>query len=455
MAYNSFFTNILIRFSALVITLTGLVYLFVIKDRFFSILFLGLITIIQIILLFSYLNRTNRNLARFLMLLTEEDTSVTLWKDRVEKTFRGLHHSFKKVNDEISRIKLEKEKGTILLQNIIDHVSVGILAIDESGKVEIVNAAVLKTFGISKLNRFDDLDLLQNGMARLLSNLRYECGNIIHYKNDDYETTPLLVKVSLFSLGEKTLKLFSIQSIKTELEAREIESWQQMTRVLAHEISNSVTPITTLGANLHRKLLRGNKDKDVTMKLKKEAAKDLIQSAEIIEIRGNALIEFIEHYKSFTRLPEPVIEKVNLSRIFDNISRFFKEELERHNIKLKIDITEQPLYINVDPNLLDQALINLLRNSIYVLADNPGGLISLKANQLSEDEITLEIADNGPGIPPEIQNQVFIPFFTTRPKGTGIGLSIVKKIVHMHGGTIHFRTEPGKGTTFIIKLRAR
>jgi len=454
MAYNSFFTNILIRFSALVITLTGLVYLFVIKDRFFSILFLGLITIIQIILLFSYLNRTNRNLARFLMLLTEEDTSVTLWKDRVEKTFRGLHHSFKKVNDEISRIKLEKEKGTILLQNIIDHVSVGILAIDESGKVEIVNAAVLKTFGISKLNRFDDLDLLQNGMARLLSKLRYESGNIIHYKNDDYETTPLLVKVSLFSLGEKTLKLFSIQSIKSELEAREIESWQQMTRVLAHEISNSVTPITTLGANLHRKLLRGNKDKDGTMKLKKEAAKDLIQSAEIIEIRGNALIEFIEHYKSFTRLPEPVIEKVNLSRFFDNITRFFKEELEQHNIKLKIDITEQPLYINVDPNLLDQALINLLRNSIYVLADNSGGVISLKANQLSEDEITLEIADNGPGIPPEIQSQVFIPFFTTRPKGTGIGLSIVKKIVHMHGGTIHFRTEPGKGTIFIIKLRA-
>ena len=190
------------------------------------------------------------------------------------------------------------------------------------------------------------------------------------------------------------------------------------------------------------------------MKLKKEAAKDLIQSAEIIEIRGNALIEFIEHYKSFTRLPEPVIEKVNLSRFFDNITRFFKEELEQHNIKMKIDITEQPLYINVDSNLLDQALINLLRNSIYVLADNSGGVISLKANQLSEDEITLEIADNGPGISPEIQSQVFIPFFTTRPKGTGIGLSIVKKIVHMHGGTIHFRTEPGMGTTFIIKLLA-
>ena len=454
MAYNSFFTNILIRFSALVLTLTGLVYLFLIKDRFFSILFLGLLAIIQIILLFSYLNRTNRNLARFLMLLTEEDTSVTLWKDRVEKTFQGLHHSFKKVNDEISRIKLEKEKGTILLENIIDHINVGILAIDESGKVEIVNAAALKIFGISELNKIDDLDLLQNGMARLLSNLRYESGNIIYYKNDDYETTPLLVKVSLFSLGEKTLKLFSIQSIKTELEAREIESWQQMTRVLAHEISNSVTPITTLGANLYRKLLRSNMDKEGTMMLKKEAAKDLIQSAEIIEIRGNALVEFIEHYKSFTRLPEPVFEKVNISRFFENISRFFKEELEKHNITLKIDLAEQPLYINADPNLLDQALINLLRNSIFALSDDPGGLINLKAKRFSKDEIILEIADNGLGIPPEIQSQVFIPFFTTRPKGTGIGLSIVKKIVHMHGGTIHFRTAPGKGTTFIIKLRA-
>ena len=447
MAYNSYFINILIRLSTLVITLAGLIYLFVIKDRFFSILFLGLITIIQIILLFSFLNRTNRNLARFLMLLTEEDTSVTLWKDRVEKTFQGLHHSFKKVNDEISRIKLEKKKGTILLQNIIDHVNVGILAIDESGKVEIVNAAALKTFGISKLNRIDDLDVLQDGLSLLLSNLRYESGNIVHFNNNDYETTPLLIKVSIFRLGETTLKLFSIQSIKTELEAREIEPWQQMTRVLAHEISNSVTPITTLGANLYRKLSRGYVDKDRTMKLKKEAVRDLIQSAELIETRGNALVEFIEHYKSFTRLPEPVTKKVN-------ISRFFKEELKQQNITLKIYLPEQPLYINADPNLLDQALINLLRNSIYALSDKPGGLINLKANRLSIDEVILEITDNGSGIPPEIQSQVFIPFFTTRPKGTGIGLSIVKKIVHMHSGTIHFRTEPGEGTKFIIKLRA-
>ena len=128
--------------------------------------------------------------------------------------------------------------------------------------------------------------------------------------------------------------------------------------------------------------------------------------------------------------------------------------MEKLNITLKIDLAEQPLYINADPNLLDQALINLLRNSIYALAGNHGGLINLKAKRLSKDEIILEIEDNGLGIPPEIQSQVFIPFFTTRPKGTGIGLSIVKKIVHMHGGTIHFHTEPGKGTTFIVKLRA-
>ncbi|GAF80105.1 unnamed protein product, partial [marine sediment metagenome] len=172
------------------------------------------------------------------------------------------------------------------------------------------------------------------------------------------------------------------------------------------------------------------------------------------ETRGNALVEFIEHYKSFTRLPEPVIEKVNISGFFENISRFFKEELKQHNITLKINLAEQPLYINADSNLLDQAFINLFRNSIYALSDDPGGLIYLKAKRHSKDEIILEITDSGLGIPPEIQSQIFIPFFTTRPKGTGIGLSIVKKIVHMHGGTIHFRTEPGMGTTFIVKLRA-
>jgi signal transduction histidine kinase len=261
--------------------------------------------------------------------------------------------------------------------------------------------------------------------------------------------------VSLFKLGEKTIRLYSLQSIKNELEAKEIESWQQMTRVLAHEISNSVTPVSTLGAGIHRKLSQAYLDPDQGLQLSKVVAKDLIQSASLIEQRGTALVEFVENYKSFSRLPDPSMESMDLANFFSRLSKFFKEELDEHQVKLIFDLTDEIHNVHVDPNLMQQAFINLIRNSMLALSDRTDGKIILKAARSSDHETILEVSDNGHGIPEEIQSQVFIPFFTTRPKGTGIGLSIVKKIVLMHGGSIQFRSNRESGTTFLIKLPAQ
>jgi nitrogen fixation/metabolism regulation signal transduction histidine kinase len=452
MVYNSFQTSILTRITLLVINITALAYLYVRQERFFTLIFLALLVVIQIILLFVYLNKTNRNLARFLLLLTHEDTSVVQWKNKVEKTFQGLHHSFKKVNDEINRIRLEKEKGTILLQKVIDHVGTGIFAIDEDGSVELVNAAALEIFNLSRLDSLEDLDVVQDGLVAELSNLKYDSGNVIYFGQDDGATLPILVRVSLFTLEEKRLRLFSIQSIKTELEAKEIESWQQMTRVLAHEISNSVTPISTLADGIHRKLMHAKQQIDGSIHITENAAPDLLRSSELIVQRGNALVEFVEHYKSFTRLAEPVIVRVDIAQLFENISRYFNRELEQAGIKLLIDVAEGAKEVQADPNLIEQALINLIRNAISALPDNADATIALSSKNEGAKGVTLEVSDNGAGIPPEIQSQIFIPFFTTKQKGTGIGLSIVRKILNMHGGNIHVRTQEGRGSTFVIRL---
>ncbi len=187
MAYNSFFTNILARITLLLLTIFGLAWLFINQERFFTLIFLGLLVILQILLLFSYLNRTNQNLARFLLLLTQEDTSVLLWKDKVERTFQGLHHSFEKVNQEISRIRMEKEKGTILLQRTMDHMSTGILVADTDGKVEIVNSEALKVFRLPRLNYLTELDQVDPVFTQSLVELKYDSGNILRLKNEDGE----------------------------------------------------------------------------------------------------------------------------------------------------------------------------------------------------------------------------------------------------------------------------
>jgi len=452
MVYNSFQTSILTRITLLVVNITALSYLYVRQERFFTLIFLALLAIIQVVLLFVYLNKTNRNLARFLLLLTYEDTSVVHWKNKVEKTFHGLHHSFKKVNDEINRIRLEKEKGSILLKGIIQHMETGIMVVDESGSVEVANDAALLALGASQLEFLSDLDRNQAGFSRKLSKLGYDSGNVIHYYRDGLEESQLLVRVSLLKLEDRTLRIYSLQDIRNQLEANEIESWQKMTRVLSHEISNSVTPISTLGDGIQMKLKQGRKDEKGRLIIEKDAAMDLLQSSGLIQERSDALVEFMEHYKNFSRLPNPIPGKIVVAEFLEGIELLFSEDFNNQGIRFSFELQDPSMVIHADKNLLEQAFINLVRNSIDALKAIPGGIIQIKASMLEKLHLKLEISDNGPGISPEHESQVFIPFFTTKQKGTGIGLSIVRKIINMHGGTIQVDSGEDRGSTFVIRL---
>lgn len=449
MAYNSYFTSILVRLALLLLTLTGLSYLMVAGERFFTLLFLALAAILQVVLLFEYLNRTNRNLARFLLLLTKEDTSVVAWKDRVERTFKGLHHSFKKVNDEISRIRIEKEKGIFLLRGIIQHMDTGVMVFDGNGTVELVNDTALQMMGLDGLEHISDLDTGHPGVSQKLSTLKYDSGNVLRIMQHGREL-PLLVKAAPLTLEERHLRICSLQDIGTELEANEIESWQKMTRVLSHEISNSVTPISTLGAGIHRKLTGAETGGDGSLVIKPGPGADLLKSAELIRQRCNGLVDFMEHYKSYSRIPDPVPDKVEVNSFFENLGLLFREELKNTGIRLETGATDSQLFMWVDRKLLEQAFINLLRNSTEALKEQDNGKIQLKAER-EGNRILLQVEDNGPGIPGEIRSQVFIPFFTTKEGGSGIGLGIVRKVILMSGGTIHFQST-GEGTVFYVQI---
>ncbi|MFH0759797.1 MAG: ATP-binding protein [Bacteroidota bacterium] len=453
MAYNSYFVNVLGRLLLILLTLTGSAYLFVMQDRFFTLLFLILLSAVQVVLLFKYLNRTNRNLARFLLLLTQEDTSVVMWKDRVEKTFKGLHHSFNQVNAEISRIRLEKEKGEILLRGIIEHMDSGVLVAEDSGRIEVVNNAALKTLGVNRLDHMGDLERVGEGLSSRFLDLKYDAGNVIR-STSGKSGNSLLVRASRLQLEEQEFRIFSIQDIQSQLEANEIESWQKMTGVLSHEVSNSVTPISTLSDGISRKITRARPDKRGNLVVNKEAATDLLKSVELIRQRSNALVEFMEHYKSFSRLPDPAPGRINVSGFFKSLQLLFRKDLEKLGVSLEIE-ADASLEIQADRNLLEQAFINLVKNSIEALKDTRAGVISIRAQKQDKHWITIGVKDNGTGIPEEIQSQVFTPFFTTKPGGTGIGMSIVRKIVVMSGGSIRFDSSPGRGTEFVIKWPER
>jgi nitrogen fixation/metabolism regulation signal transduction histidine kinase len=326
------------------------------------------------------------------------------------------------------------------------------MVVDESGRVEVINDSALLALGVNRLEHFSDLDRKQEGISQLLSRLKYDSGNVIRYHHEGHEESQLLVRVSMLKLEDRSLRIYSFQDIKNQLEANEIESWQKMTRVLSHEISNSVTPISTLGDGIHMKLKQGQNDEFGRLIIEKEAARDLLQGSELIQHRSDALVEFMEHYKNFSRLPNPVPGKIVLVEFLEGLDMLFSEDMKKKGIRFEFDLADPSLVIHGDKNLLEQAFINLVRNSMEALKDTKDGLIQIKASLPQNHHMILEISDNGSGISPELQSQVFIPFFTTKQKGTGIGLSIVRKIINMHGGNIHVSFREERGSTFVIRL---
>jgi nitrogen fixation/metabolism regulation signal transduction histidine kinase len=451
MAFNSYYLNILLRILLISATNFGFFYFLLKGDRFFTILFLGILFIIQVIWLFLYVNSVNRTLARFLLTLGEEETMVTPLQHQVEKTFRGLQHSFERLNREVGRMRLEKEYASVLIQNTVDQLGSGIVAWNDKGEVELVNRAGLKLLDLSQLDDMQQLEEGYPGTRVRLEGLAEGRRTIITLIRSG-ANIPFVFWATGFLLGDKTVKLVSFQSIDRELEEHEMVSWEKLIRVLSHEVSNSVTPITTLGANIKKRMssvLTGGKKK---YELEAGMAQDIQRSADLIEQRGLRLIDFVAQYKTMMRMPEPKLKPVSLKDFLSDVCSLCGHFESVSDYKISCNVSPSGLTAEMDRKMMEQVLINLVRNAVEALGEDRDGRIEVLASWGPDDSMLIQVKDNGGGISPEILDQVFIPFFTTKEKGSGIGLSLSRRIVNLHGGSIQMTSESGKGTVVNIIL---
>jgi two-component system nitrogen regulation sensor histidine kinase NtrY len=450
MKYNSFYLNILVRIILFGITNFCFFWLLVDTDRFFSILFLGILIIGQLVSLICYINITNRNLARFLLMLGEEDVEFVPLKEKVEKTFKGLHYSFQRLNEEIKRTRLHREYTDILFRNVMDHMDTGILVWDSNGFVQVVNKSGLGLLNVKNIREISELDNQHSGLSSRILKLKSGERSVIDLSNAWGESQPFLFRAKKFILGGEELTLVSFQNIQSEMEEKEMESWQKLIRVLAHEVSNSVTPITTLGTNIRKRLKTLIKEPGSEVQIPSPLIEDIYRSTELIEQRGNGLINFIGQYKSFLRLPEPDVKPLTIKTLLDDVCSLCSHSGMKKSISLTNKVTPLNLQLKADRKMLEQILINVIQNALNALSENPNGLINIEAHKEKNGMVILNITDNGPGITANIINRVFIPFFTTEKQGNGIGLSLSRKIMQLHGGTIRLRSAEGKGTTVIL-----
>lgn len=444
MKANKFNINIIIRVILIALTCFGLVWFLSETNRIITILVFFLILVIEVLSLIHFLNRVNRDLANFLYYIQENDTTLAYTKKRVENNFGDFVLDLDKIVKKLHHAGIEKVQQQHFINAIVEQVNVGLIAFNGDGRIELVNNAASKLFGIdskstlkSLINKFPELTHLQNqnlnGVPRLVKLVSK--GTL----------TSLSVKTTLLKINDDVIYLVSFDDIRSELEAQEIEAWRKLIRLLRHEIMNSITPILTLTTAIRRSFTINNEQKKPDT-IKPENINDALTSSRVIEDRSNALISFVEKFKSFTTPPTLKISTFSVKESLEKVKNLYSEETNRRNIEITIDVSPMDLMLIADIELIEQVIINLVKNALEAI-NHENGKIIIAASFNADKRVMIAVTDNGSGIPSEFIESIFLPTFTTKENGMGIGLSFCKQIMLLHQGSITVKSSDG-GTTF-------
>ncbi|MDA3905357.1 MAG: ATP-binding protein [Bacteroidales bacterium] len=377
------------------------------------------------------------------------DFATTFSSNVSGKTYKHLNASFNEVLELFKHTRAEKEAQYNYLQTVIQHISIGIIAYRKDGEVDIVNNAIKRLFGINNLKHIQQLNSIDESITHQLINIKAGDSILIKLLKEDEVLQLAAVATEFKKHGEEYL-LVSFQDIHAELEAKEIESWQNLIRVLTHEIMNSITPISSLTTTVNQ-MVFDDESSALNMKvLNSEEMADVKLALETIGKRSEGLLNFVEIYRNLTRIPKPNFRHISVFDLFQNVEQLFAVQLKENKIGFSYKILPETLHLTADPDLLEQVLINLVLNAIQALKGCPNPEIKMVSRFNSNNHVIIEIADNGKGIKPDLLDKIFMPFFTSKKEGSGIGLSLSRQIIHMHKGSIHVKSIVNKGSVFTL-----
>ena len=442
--------NIIIRIILLSANIYLGFYFFQIKDKNMTVIVLAVLSVIQVFLLINYLFRVNRSLGRLLSYAAEGDSTIVFDKKFIETQFKGFLSGLEKINRQIKEARIKKETLQLLMFSIIEHVETGLMALREDGSVYFVNPSGLKIFSLDFLTDISDLDKITPGISQNINELKPGRTKLIKIISKE-RILPVSFRSKQFKIASDKLHLISFQDISTVLEENEIESWQKLMRILNHEIMNSITPIYSMSAAI-KKLFKEQNSKEWSGRLDEEIIKDIIKKNEIIEGRSRGLMDFVEKYRTVFHLPDLNMSEIKIDELFNNVNHLMSAELKSENIHMKIEYCGINQILLVDVHLIEQVLINLIKNSILALKNTEEPLLLIRADFSPGMAPKIEVKDNGHGINKEIIHDIFIPFFTTRKDGSGIGLSLSRQIMKKHGGGLYVKQGKDRGVVFTMQF---
>jgi nitrogen fixation/metabolism regulation signal transduction histidine kinase len=421
----------------------------VIQAQFIYLIILIPVVAWQLSDFYRFFHKTQSELEQFVESIHYRDFSRHFDVRHAPDELKNMRKGFNDINSTFKVISREKETQYLYLQKILELVETGILSYEvESGEVVWMNDSLKRILGMPYLKSLQSLEKRDVYLFREIQQLQPGAGKIISISKDN-GIVKVLASATAFQTDNKTYKLAAFQNVNEALDEAEAKAWQKLLSVMTHEIMNSVAPISSLADTMLDRLQKATE----FMREQPAAVEDLELGIETIRRRSEGLLKFTETYRNLNKIVAPTLSKVYIRNLFENLHQLMQPTLQQKNVELDIILQNPDLSYELDATLIEQVLINLLVNAIEAVKDKPNPKIHLSAfSAAGSSKINIKVADNGCGIPASLMDRIFIPFFTTRKNGSGIGLSLCQQILLLHKGSIQVQSVVNEGSAFTLHL---
>jgi two-component system nitrogen regulation sensor histidine kinase NtrY len=443
MGFNRFALELTARIAALFATLFVLAYLTLEAELVAVTAVVAALVVLEGWMVVRFVSRTNRELSRLLDAIRYDDYQQSFALGQLGPTFADLKGAFDEVMTRFRAARLDREAQRRYLEALVEHVPVAIIAVHDDGTVELLNSAARRLLNASTSTTTTALDtygaVFQRDVAQAKSGER----TLTRMTSDGVQRQLVLSSTQLTVTGTP-MRLVTLQDIQSELDWNELSAWQDMARILSHEIMNSLTPIASLARTADEMVDELAKRVDQG----DELVVDIHSAIQTLARRSESLMRFVKSYRQFTQMPPPSLKPVALREYVMRLEKLFLTEWSGRGIELHVAPPASGLTVLADDGLLDQAVINLLRNAADAAAANARPHVWLDARLSDRGRPVIEIGDNGPGVDEKLGDKIFLPFFTTKPEGSGIGLALARQVMLVHKGAITASARPGGGALF-------
>jgi len=402
--------------------------------------------IISIVSLLRLFETTKRDLYDFLLEITHGDLTKTYNSQGKDDELKNV---FEKIMKVVKGLRYEKEKNHQYLQTIVEHVNIALLCFNENDEIVLINPTFKKLINRSILNDTEMLSKINFELFKVCKSLESGQKSLIKLEQNG-QLKNLSVQATKFKIGETKYKLISLQDINIELEEQEQASWKKLVRVLTHEIMNTAIPISTLSNVINEMFVDENGVEKLWKDFNQQDQENIKHSLITIEKRSKGIVDFVRATKNYTNIAKPNFELISANELIKSVLALYKPEFDDKNIMLTIKLLRDDRQIKADQNLLEQVIINIIRNSIEAMNDSINPEIKIELKITEENRTQVLIKDNGKGMSGSVLENIFVPFYTTKKEGSGIGLSLSKQIMQMHGGNVYVSSKIETGTTITL-----